>query len=115
MLELTAAVSVLKLSKLFVVIVVGNMEAEPLQNLTEQSAGVGSWLVTCAMPPQEVTYTWNKGGRSGEGRKLQFLLVSQDGTQYCEGCYKKSGKEPKATEQFNEAKKIQERSHMGCI
>ena len=81
------------------------MEAEPLQNLTEQSAGVGSWLVTCVMPPQEVTYTWNKGGRSGEGRKLQFLLVSQDGTQYCEGCYKKSGKEPKATEQFNEAKK----------
>ena len=42
MLELTAAVSVLKLSKLFVVIKVGNMEAEPLQNLTEQSAGVGT-------------------------------------------------------------------------
>ena len=80
------------------------MDAEPLQNLTEQSAGVGSWLVTCAMPPQEVTYTWNKGGRSGEGRKLQFLLVSQDGTQYCEGCYKRMGKEPKATEQFSAAK-----------
>ena len=91
------------------------MEAEPLQNLTEQSAGVGSWLVTCATPPQEVKYTWNKGAKSGEGRKLQFLLVSQDGTQYCEGCYKRSGKEPKATEQFNEAKKIQERPHMGCI
>ena len=80
------------------------MEAEPLQNLTEQSAGVGRWLLTCTMPPQEVTYTWNKGGRSGEGRKLQYQLVSEDGTQYCEGSYTRRGKEPKATELFDAAK-----------
>ena len=80
------------------------MEAEPLQNLTEQSAGVGRWLLTCTMAPQDIKYNWNKGGRSGEGRKLQWQLVSEDGTQYCEGSYTRRGKEPKATELFDAAK-----------
>ena len=80
------------------------MDAEPLQNLTEQSGGVGRWLVTVVMPPQEVTYSWNKGGKSGEGKKLQYLLVSNDGAQYCEGSYKRMGKEPKATVDYNKAK-----------
>ena len=80
------------------------MDAEPLQNLTEQSGGVGRWLVTVVMPPREVIYSWNKGGRSGEGKKLQYLLVSQDGAQYCEGSYRRIGKEPKATDDYNKAK-----------
>lgn len=77
------------------------MDAEPLQNLTQQSGGVGRWLVTVVMPPREVTYNWNKGGKSGEGKKLQYLLVSQDGAQYCEGIYKRSGK---ATDDYKKAK-----------
>ena len=80
------------------------MEAEPLQNLTEQSGGVGRWLVTVVMPPQEVTYNWNKGGKSGEGKRLQYLLVSEDAAQYCEGSYRRIGKEPKATDDFKKAK-----------
>ena len=80
------------------------MDAEPLQNLTEQSGGVGRWLVTVVTLPQEVTYSWNKGGKSGEGKKLQYLLVSNDGAQYCEGSYRRMGKEPKATADYNKAK-----------
>ena len=80
------------------------MNAEPLQNLTEQSGGVGRWLVIVGMNPREVTYKWNKGGKSGEGKKLEFLLVSEDASQYCEGMYKRIGKEPKATDDYNKAK-----------
>ena len=80
------------------------MDAEPLQNLTEQSGGVGRWLVTVVMPPREVIYTWNKGGKSGQGKRLEYLLVSEDGAQYCEGSYKRIGKEPKATADYNKAK-----------
>ena len=80
------------------------MEAEPLQNLTEQSGGVARWLVTVVMPPQEVKYNWNKGGKSGEGKKLQYMLASEDGAQYCEGIYRRIGKEPKATDDYNKAK-----------
>ena len=71
------------------------MDAEPLQNLTEQSGGVGRWLVIVGMDPREVIYKWNKGGKSGEGKKLEFLLVSEDASQYCEGMYKRIGKEPR--------------------
>ena len=80
------------------------MDAEPLQNLTEQSGGVGRWLVTVVMPPREVIYTWNMGGKSGQGKRLEYLLVSEDGAQYCEGSYKRIGKEPKATDDYNKAK-----------
>ena len=65
------------------------MDAEPLQNLTEQSGGVGRWLVIIGMSPREVTYKWNKGGKSGEGKRLQYPSVSEDGAQYCEGSYKR--------------------------
>ena len=80
------------------------MDAEPLQNFTEQSGGVGRWLVPCVMPPREVTYNWSKHGKSGEGKQLLLLLVSEDATQYCEGSYRRIGKEPKATDDFKKAK-----------
>ena len=80
------------------------MDTRPLQNLIEQSGGVGRWLVIVGMSPREVTYKWNKGGKSGEGKKLEFLLVSEDAAQYCEGMYKRIGKEPKATDDYNKAK-----------
>ena len=60
------------------------MDAEPLQNLTEQSGGVGRWLVIVVMPPREVIYTWNKWGKYWEGKRLEYLLPSEDGAQYCE-------------------------------
>ena len=77
------------------------MDAESLQTLTEQSGGVGRWLVTVVMPPREVIYTWNKGGKSGQGKRLEYPLVSEDGAQYCEGSYKRIRKEPKATVDYN--------------
>ena len=80
------------------------MSAEPLQNLTEQSGGIGRWQLTVVMPSREHTYSWSKGGKSGEGKRLQFLLVSEDGAYYCEGSYRRIGKEPKATEDYNKVK-----------
>ena len=57
------------------------MDTEPLQNLTEQSGGVCRWLLTIVGLPQEVKYNWNKGGKSGQGKRLEYLLVSEDGAQ----------------------------------
>ena len=79
------------------------MSTEPLQHLTEQSAGVGSWMLKVIEEPQEEDYTWNKSGKSGVGRKLSCVLVSEDHTQYCEGVYKKQGKEPQATQNYKQA------------
>ena len=81
------------------------MDTEPLQHLTEQSAGVGNWMLTVVSEPHESEYTWNKGGdKHGTGRKLEYVLVSEDCTQYCEGVYKRIGKEPRATDNFEQAK-----------
>ena len=80
------------------------MATEPLRALTEQSAGVGAWMVRLATEPEESEYTWQKHTRSGKGRKLEFLLVSEDSEEYCMGTFKRMGKEPKATQDFNAAK-----------
>ena len=79
------------------------METEPLQNLTEQSAGVGTWLLSVANVPRPVEYTWSSGGKRGTGKKLECLLVSEDSTQYCLGRFTRRGKEPQATQYFNAA------------
>ena len=82
------------------------MATEPLQHLTDQSAGVCSWILKVAMEPQEVTYPFkNQKNERVEGRKLECLLVSEDSTQYCQGLYKRSGREPKATQDFESAKR----------
>ena len=80
------------------------MDTEPLQHLTEQSAGVGKWMLKVVHEPREIDYTWSKGSVSGTGRKLEYNLVSDDSSQYCEGIYKKVGKEPNATKNFEQAK-----------
>ena len=81
------------------------METEPLQHLTEQSAGVGNWMLTVVSDSKEEEYRWTKGSASGTGRKIEYVLVSKDITQYCQGIYKKTGKEPTATQKLEEAKK----------
>ena len=80
------------------------MATEPLRALTEQSAGVGAWLVRVATEPEDSLYTWQKQGRYGKGRKFELLLVSQDSEEYCKGTFKRMGKETKATQDFNAAK-----------
>ena len=80
-----------------------SMETEPLQNLTEQSAGVGIWLLCVANVPRPVEYTWTSGKQKGTGKKSECLLVSEDSTQYCLGRFTRRGKEPQATQYFNAA------------
>ena len=75
------------------------MATEPLQNLTEQSARVGTWLLSVATNPRPEEYTWGKG----TGKKFECLLVSEDSTEYCLGLFKRKGKEPAATRDFNAA------------
>ena len=81
------------------------MDTEPLQHLTEQSAGICKWMLQVVGEPRDTEYTWNKAGASGKGRKLECVLVSEDETQYCEGVIRKFGKEPQATEKFEDAEK----------
>ena len=80
------------------------MAAEPLQHLTEQSAGVCTWMLRIAQEPRDTEYSWKKNGKANTGRKLEFVLVSEDSTQYCVGLYKRSGKEPKASQDLQAAK-----------
>ena len=88
------------------------MTTEPLHHLTEQSAGVGTWMVKVAMEPCDLTYSWTKNNKTNNGRKLEFVLVSDDATKYCQGLYQRRGKEPKATEDFEAAKR---KFHKGTI
>ena len=81
------------------------MTTEPLHHLTEQSAGVGTWMLKVAMEPCDHSYSWNKANKTNNGRKLEFVLVSDDATKYCQGVYQRRGKEPKATEDIEAAKK----------
>ena len=76
---------------------------EPLGNLTEQSARVGTWMLSVATNPRSEDYTWSKGGAKGTGKKFECLLVSQDSTEYCLGLFRKRRKEPAATNDFNAA------------
>ena len=103
----------LKLSDWFISVLVWSMDTEPLQTLTEQSGGVGRWLLTVVMPPQGVTYNWDRGGKSGEAKKSQYLLVSEDGAQYCEGSYRRIGKEPQATDENNKRNKSSRKVRCG--
>ena len=80
------------------------MAAEPPCQLTPRSAGVGAWMLIVASTPRKIEYQWNKAGRSGTGHKLEVVLMSEDSTQYCEGVFKKKGKEPQATKDLDAAK-----------
>ena len=50
------------------------MTTEPLHHLTEQSAGVGTWMVKVAMEPCDLTYSWTKNNKTNNGRKLEFVF-----------------------------------------
>ena len=73
------------------------MHPEPLEDLSEQSARVGSWLLSVATAPRSEEYKWTKGTASGTGKKFECLLVSEDSTQYCLGWFRRRGNEPGAT------------------
>ena len=79
------------------------MQTEPLENLTEQSAGVGTWLLSVATVPRSEEYKWSKGNVSGTSKKFECLLVSEDSSLYCMGLFRKRGRDPGATNEFNAA------------
>ena len=79
------------------------MAMEPLPNLSEQSARIGTWLLSVATHPRAEDYTYAKGAGKGSGKKLECLLVSDDSDAYCMGQFRRKGKEPGATAEFKAA------------
>ena len=52
---------------------------EPLPNLSEQSARIGTWLLSVATPPRVEEYTYGKGSGKGKGNsRKQILAQSED-------------------------------------
>ena len=66
------------------------MASEPLQNLTEQSARVGTWLLSVATDPRPEEYTWNEGTGKGHGKKLGAEIKESIAIQYRSGNVRKA-------------------------
>ena len=79
------------------------MAAEPLQNPTEQSARIGTWLLSVASDPRTEVYSFSKGNGKSEGMKFECILVSDNSQEYCLCQFKRKSKEPAATRDFNAA------------
>ena len=79
------------------------MATDPLQNLTEQSARIGTWLLSVASDPRTDVYSFSKGKGKSEGMKFECLLVSENSEEYCLCQFRRKGKEPAATREFNAA------------
>ena len=82
------------------------LSMEPLPNLSEQSARIGTWLLSVATQPRVEDYTYTKGAGKGSGKKFECLLVSDDSNAYCMGQFRRKGKEPGATNEFKAALEI---------
>lgn len=80
------------------------MTTEPLQHLADVCASAGAWMLRVSTVPQDVDYNWNGNGKSGIGRRLERVSVSENCNQYCQGMYKRRGTEPQATKDFEAAK-----------
>ena len=80
------------------------MVAEPLRNLTKQSAGIGKWTLKVATEPSDQECKWTKNGQSNTGRKLECIFVSGVSEEYCQGTFKRYGKEPQASKDFQAMK-----------
>ena len=80
---------------------------EPLLNLSEQSARIGMWRLSVATDPRTEEYTYGRlpdpRSGKGKGKKFECLLVSDDSDAYCMGQFKRKGKEPAATTDFQVA------------
>ena len=74
-----------------------DMATEPLGNLTDQSARVGTWLLSVATVPRTEEYKWTRGNITNTGKTFECLLVSEDSTEYGMGVFRNRCKEPSAT------------------
>ena len=73
----------------------------PLRELTQQSGGIGTWLLQVAEAPRvcEYQYTWN--GKSCSGKRFEMILLSPEAGSYCIGQYKRRGSPSKADKEFD--------------
>ena len=70
---------------------------------SEHSGLPGTWLLSVASDPRTEVYSFSKGKGKSEGMKFECLLVSEDSEDYCLCQFKRKGKEPAATREFNAA------------
>ena len=80
------------------------MATETLQNLTEQSARVGTFVLSAASRPRTENYSFSKGNGKGNDRKFECLIGSDKSEEYCLGQFKRKGKEPAVKREFKRQK-----------
>ena len=70
-----------------------------LLELTSKTCGVGVWILRVVQPRiVEYTYTWQSQQR--QGKKAEYILLSEDSNVYCVGVVKCSGSNDAANQKF---------------
>ena len=70
-----------------------------LLELTSKTCGVGVWILRVVQPRiVEYTYTWQSQQR--QGKKAEYILLSEDSNVYCMGVVKCSGSNDAANQKF---------------
>ena len=71
----------------------------PLLELTAKTCGVGVWILRVVQPRVvEYTYTWQSQQR--QGKKAEYILLSEDSNVYCMGVVKCIGSSDTADKNF---------------
>ena len=78
-------------------------EFQSLKELTPQSAGIGTWLVTVGETPRQWEYTYHYTGKQHIGRRFEVNLLSEDGSVYCIGAWRRKADNPNGNKKFEEA------------
>ena len=73
--------------------------------LTLQSANIGTWFLKIDSEVREKEYTYEWDGKTKTGKRFDCTLMSTNSMEYCLGSYRRRGREPKASEDFQNAKR----------
>ena len=71
----------------------------PLGELTPTTCGIGTWTLRVVQTRViEYTYTWQ--GQQRQGKKAEYILLSEDSNSYCMGIVKRTGTAATADQTF---------------
>ena len=78
-------------------------EYQSLKELTQQSAGIGMWLLQVAEAPRDWEYTYTFNGHKCTGRRFEAILVSPDASVYCIGAFRRKQDNAAGNKKFADA------------
>ena len=78
-------------------------EYQSLKELTPQSAGIGTWLVTVAEAPRQWEYNYAYNGKQCKGKRFEVNLVSADAGVYCIGAFRRKSDNASGNKKFEDA------------